>query len=67
MWTMMSKLNSPRSQRNCGLHPLIHTIALKKLLQNVVGKPNEAECGLKYVIHSPGGSKDSRYFRFLTI
>jgi hypothetical protein len=27
----------------CELHPLIHTIALKELAQNVVGNPNEAK------------------------
>ena len=32
------------------LHPLMHNTALKKLAQNVVGNPNEADCGLKYVI-----------------
>ena len=37
--------------------PLTHTIALKELAQNVVGNPNEAECGLKYVIHIPESIK----------
>jgi len=38
-------------------HPLIHTIALKELAQNVVVNPNEAECRLKYVIHSSGDQR----------
>jgi hypothetical protein len=30
------------------LHPLIHTIALKELAQNVVRAPEGEKCGLKY-------------------
>jgi len=45
--------NSPPPMQNCRLHPLIHTFPRKELAQNVVGNPNEAECGLKYVIFSP--------------
>jgi hypothetical protein len=41
------------------LHPLIHTSALATMVLHVGTGQKRRECGLKYVIHTPGRHEKS--------
>jgi hypothetical protein len=50
---MMRNANSPRPLRNCGLHPLMHTIPFENSLQDVGGGSQQvSDHKLKYDMFS---------------